>query len=234
MRVWILLGAMFLVFPGCSSGPKSKNSSKESPQVLFKSVCETGKAIKAVHGNIWLKTYSKEVSGQFSANVVVTPSDQVKLEITNIFGGIEALITVDERHYEISDASGKKKTSDQGLGTWGGIPLHWASALFRGQIPCPNENDSIQVNTNSDGAIVVLVAGRADRSPQKFVYQLRTLDSGRAWPEALHWERLSVPPITVDFKFDDPEESTLSPKKWEARSVKGAVKIRWKDRETIK
>jgi hypothetical protein len=63
---------------------------------------------------------------------------------------------------------------------------------------------------------------------EKFIYSFRSW-GGKAWPEKLHWERNGG--AGVDFKFDDPEDKTASPRKWEAKSVQGEVKVRWRDRE---
>jgi hypothetical protein len=51
----------------------------------------------------------------------------------------------------------------------------------------------------------------------------------QVWPESLHWEATGVP--KVDLKFDDPEEGTNSPKKWEAHSSEGFLKVRWRQRK---
>ena len=85
------------------------------------------------------------------------------------------------------------------------------------------------LSLGSRGELIVQVS-KLNAEPERFIYEFRR-DQGKEWPKSLHWERLSSPPVTVDFNFDDPENETLSPKKWEAQSERGAVKVHWRDRE---
>src|SRR5689334_17219323 len=130
-----LLHTSLLIIPlliGCATAPRVEKTIPA--QELFNSACEPGKAITSVQGTVWLKTDSKEVTGQFAANVIASVPNQLKIEVTNILGGTEALISVHDNHYEVTSTSGKKEKKDEGFGSWGGIPLVWASNLFLGKV----------------------------------------------------------------------------------------------------
>src|SRR5262249_16209508 len=147
--------------------------------------------------------------------VKATAPDSLVLEVTNLLGATQAVITVQGPHYTITvpDKAGNTKKRE-GAGSWGGIPLKWASDLFLGKIPCPSSAalTSARLSVNSDKQLVAEVG-----SAEKFIYGFREW-GGKAWPESLHWERGGH---AVDFKFDDPEDRTHSPRKWEAKSAQG-------------
>jgi len=175
---------------------------------------------------------SKEGSGRFPALVNATYPDQLQMEVQNLFGGSEAFIRVHGNSYDVRDAK-KQETREAGVENWRGIPLEWAPLLFVGRIPCPPEDvlKGAQLSVGGEGDLTILTKGTAARAPETFVYQFKVWN-GQPWPEQLHWEKRSVSQaLAVDFRFDDPEEDTGSPKKWEARSSRGEVKVRWRDRE---
>ncbi len=224
---------VFLFVTSCATAPRPVDNSSSlilSPSELFMVACDAGKSISSVNGTVGMKVKSSEASGQFSANVDVLAPSQLKLEVTNFLGGTEALITVKDQHYEIQGIRGKsQEKKDEGYGSWGGIPLQWATDLFLGKIPCPSFSHELKFNLDKQGKLVVQVPGATGVDPQQFIYSFGNR-SGKRWPESLHWERQRAPLVSVDFKFDDPEDTTWSPKKWEAHSSQGAVKVRWRDR----
>jgi hypothetical protein len=188
-----------------------------------------------------MKAASKEAKGQFPASVNASAPDKVTLEVTNLIGARQALIQVDHGSYtiDVPDKKGGNTRQAQGMGSWGGIPLRWASELFLGRIPCPSQGAKIPLRLQVESATGDLTAETpADQSggTERFVYHFREW-AGKPWPETLHWEhkgqRDATPgapkDTTVDFKFDDPEDKTGSPKKWEAKSPRGEVKLRWSD-----
>src|SRR4051794_28238687 len=126
---------LVLLSIGCASAPRL--AKKVPPEELLEQACSAGKRIQSVRGTVWLKTSSKEISGQFSANVTVAKADQLKLEVTNFLGGTEALISVSDEHYVVTGIRGNRDEKNEGYGTWGGIPLKWATELFLGRVPCP-------------------------------------------------------------------------------------------------
>jgi hypothetical protein len=210
---------------GCST--TSHISKNIPPLELFENACLPGRNIQSVNGSIWLKANSKEVNGQFPAEVVAKSPNQLKIEVTNMLGGTEAIIEVSGESYEIKGRQGVGK----GKSSWGGIPLKWASDLFLGKIPCPSQGkEALKLSIAEDSELVVSVPGSSIQDAQQFVYRFREWQ-GKPWVESLHWKRTGLKNVQVDFKFDDPEEGTLSPKKWEAHSEKGAVKVRWRERQ---
>jgi len=227
---WLYALALMSFVVGCASAPRVGKGIP--PEELFNSACQPGKNVQSAQGSVWLKANSDEVSGQFSANVLSTAPNHLKLEVTNFLGGTEALITVDQEHYQITKPDGKEK-QDEGYGSWGGIPLRWATDLFLGKVPCPAPSKDLHLSVDGQGDLVVIVPESAGVEPQRFVFSFRQ-NAGKPWPDVLHWERRVAPFISVDFKFDDPEDETLSPKKWEAKSSRGSVKARWRDREITK
>ena len=201
------------------------------PRKLLAEACNPGAGIRSVRGGVAMKATSKEASGQFPASVEATAPGSVKLEITNLIGGTEAVISVQNRTYKI-EIPGKPERTEKGTQTWGGIPLQWASDLFLGKIPCPGLGriQELRLSRPGSGELQVDVPSSLEGDAQVFVYKFRSV-AGRPWPESLHWERKGMAVSKVDFRFDDPDPSTRSPLKWEARSPQGEVKVRWKDRE---
>ena len=142
-------------------------------QDLFRYACTPGKDVTSAKGHLWIKALSKEASGQFPADAIATSPDQLKLEITNILGGTEALILVDGDHYEIKGGKGQKETKEQGYGSWGGIPLRWAATLFLGKIPCPDPDKKWKMSTSLDGDLVVESGGPEAFAPERFTYSFQ-------------------------------------------------------------
>lgn len=226
-----ILLALALTLAGCAHAPVS---SEVDSRTLLSQACQAGAVVKSVKGSVWLKAKSKEASGQFPANVEAPSADRLKLEVTNLMGGTEAILSVEGRHYKIQ-VPNKKGRDEHGESSWGGIPLQWANALFLGRIPCPEgvaAKDAI-LSRGPDGELTVETPQTLERLPEKFVYRFRVFE-GTAWAEGLYWERKGIAgstPVTVEFKFEDPETKTRSPQKWEAKGTQGEVKVRWKDRQ---
>ncbi len=212
---------------GCA-GPAI--SPQADPEKLLQTACEPGATIQSVKGSLWMKATSKGTGGQFPAEVVAAAPDSVHLEVTNLIGSTQAIIDVKDGKYRIQalDKKGQLKPMGAGKDSWGGIPLRWATDLFLGRIPCPSEasRGGAKISVGPDQSLKV------EAGTETFIYRFRSY-AGRPWTEGLTWE-ISKPigeQKRVEFKFDDPEDKTRSPKKWEARSSDGEVKVRWKDRE---
>jgi hypothetical protein len=217
MRLLLLVPPISLVIlQGCAHAPITRG---KDPQAVLRETCDVGNGILSTTGSVWLKAQSKDASGQFPAEVQATP-DKLKLEVINLVGQRMAFISVESGKYRIEIPS-KKTKIHEGVDTWGGIPLRWSAELFLGKVPCPPAGARVELE--SDGDLVVQTAD------ERFTYTYREW-IGKPWPAALHWESLKEPKTVVDFKFDDPEASTRSPKKWEAKSQQGEVRIRWRDR----
>ena len=223
----ICLCCSFFQLIGCAHTPYSKKTDSKD---LLSSACSIGQATKTVKGSVWLKAKSQEMSGQFPAFVLAQEPSTLKLEITNLVGGAEALISIQDGKYTV-EVPDKKKKVETGYGYWGGIPLKWGTELFLGRIPCPTatEISDASVSVNPEGELIVetLRSVRGDR--ELFRYRFREWNGG-AWPEYLYWERKGNFKTSVNFRFDSPADNTGSPKKWEATSALGQVKVRWRER----
>jgi predicted nucleic acid-binding Zn-ribbon protein len=226
---------------GCATAQKGSSeidsalwsTLSKDPGHLLEAVCKVGRKTQAVQGRVSVKAKSKESSGQFPASVVAKDPGQLILEVTNLFGGTEALITVDGGVYKI-DVPGKPERTEKGLGSWGGIPLRWASELFLGRFPCPENQDSSQLKVEVPARGQLKTKSPAHFGEvETFVYDLRA-ENGTPWPHHIVWQRgleNGVFAVKVEFRFDDPDSETLIPTKWEAASEQGEVKVRWKERK---
>ncbi|MCM2277110.1 MAG: hypothetical protein NDJ89_03465 [Oligoflexia bacterium] len=226
-----VFAGLIAIVAGCAQAPVRVAL---EPEVLLREACGPNRDIRSVKGSVWLKVSSKEVSGQFPASVEATAPDALVMEVTNLVGGREALITVSGKRYTI-EVPNRRDKSQSGARSWGGIPLEWATELFLGRLPCPGPEalGESAVRLAEAGVLEVDVPANLSREAQRFVYRFagRSGDrAGRPVVESLRWERKSPPVLNVDFTFGDPDDSG-SPRKWEARSSQGEIKVRWRERE---
>lgn len=223
--------AVLTFLSGCAHLSRSKFIQVGDPDALLLEACNVGISVKSAKGSVWLKAVSKEASGQFPAQVFVQAPTQLQMEAQNLFGGTEALIRIDGNSIFI-ETPDHKKINRKGNQSWGGMPLEWASQLFLGKIPCPPveiRNDA-RKSFDAEGRLVVQIPGSLKTVAQKFIYGFKLLNE-KPWVEELHWEKEGATPLSVDFKFSDPEELTRSPLRWEAKSTLGSIKMHWKERE---
>lgn len=236
MRIFpkLIVSVACVLVVGCATAPPESATGGKDAWALFDAACAVGADIHSVTGSVWLKARSQDASGQFPALVEAHAPDRLTLEVTNLIGASQAVIAVTGSHYVITQPDSSKpggSTTQEGRDSWGGIPLRWAADLFVGRIPCPT-SASVKSGASlsvSDGQLTVATR----ESGERFVYQFRSW-GGKPWPESLHWERASpagASPLAVDFKFDDPEDLTGSPRKWEAKSSQGEIKARWRERK---
>ena len=229
----LLLAAALL--PGCAT---VKSSLKSNPDHLLRQACAAGEAIRSVEGSVWMKASSKEASGQFPAEVKVSREPRLlRMEVANLVGGREALITVEGERYSIDvpEKKARKAQKESGQGTWGGIPLRWAPDLFLGQVPCPSTAQLQGASRTVDGEGNLRVETRPSTEGAAEVFEYRFRDfAGDRWPASLVWERTGPFVKRVEFKFDDLEDYTHSPRRWEAKSPEGEVKVRWKERQVVR
>ncbi|MGZ3696695.1 MAG: hypothetical protein ACXWP5_01265 [Bdellovibrionota bacterium] len=227
-RFCILIASFFAL--SCAT-PVKKAGKGIDPKLLLANACAPGAKVVSAKGSVKMSAKSREASGQFPAQVDVS-AGKLYLEITNLLGGTEATITIDHGHYVI-DAS-KQKTGGvrEGNGSWGGIPLRWATELFLGRIPCPSADDqkTARLSTSAEGDLIAEVPRTLGTQAEKFVYRFRETPGG-PWPDFLRWEQGEPAVRMMEFKFDEPEDETRSPRHWEARSDQGEVKVRWRERE---
>ena len=213
-----------VVLSGCAG---QKVREQPSASELRQRACGLGEATQEVKGSVWMNAKSADSSGQFPAEVMVTPGS-LRMEVTNLVGGREALITVDGARYSI-EREGKVQ---KGRKSWGGIPLRWANVLFLGRVPCPELStrgvDSEKLQLTPEGELVIETINQ-----ERFIYRFRSW-AGAPWPEFVRWESgaRSDKALAVEFEFSEPEDKTGAAKIWSAKSAQGEVKVRWKDRET--
>jgi hypothetical protein len=228
---WFLVASSVLA--GCAHAPVKEVQYEKSPSFYFESICGIGEGIKKATGSVWLKATSPDASGQFPADIVVNAGgiDQpgnLRLEAHNLLGATVGVITAEGNVFKV-EMPGHPEKTQKGTGSWGGIPLEWASDLFLGKVPCPPQSD-LRFSWSPEGKLVVDAAPSLGNEAQRFVYSFKMINK-KAWPEELHWERTGFAPLAVDFKFSHPEENTLSPLRWEAKSSLGEIKARWKNRQ---
>lgn len=234
MRSNAWLPLILIASGGCATLPAKRG---EDPAYLLERACSPGRDVTKVSGSVWLKAASKEASGQFPASVEAISPSTLRMEVTNLVGGTEATIVVDKEEFRIDlPGSDKNKArSQKGVGSWGGIPLRWAADLFLGKIPCPAEETrgSLKPKLIEGGGVAVEAPGTYGATGERFAFRFKTW-AGDAWPESLVWERQGKQATRIEFKFEDPEDGTQSPKRWEAKSPQGEVKNRWKERTVIR
>lgn len=222
----LALAGLIALASGCAHMKISKDT---TPAELLASVCEPGSSVRETKGSVWLKAKSDEASGQFPAMVKATAPDSLYMEVTNLLGGTEARIKVSGRQYTV-EVPGKPEQDYKGYGNWGGIPLRWAADLFLGRFPCPEgDPGSLDATVTDEGELVVVVPATLGGDREEFHYRFRKW-GGKPWPESLSWKREGPFGTSVEFEFDQPEDETRSPLKWEARSARGEVRMRWKQR----
>lgn len=227
---FVAVAAALVIMSGCATATVGRGW---EPRALLDVACSPGAKIIGVEGGVWLKAQSKSASGQFPAQIRAEAPDQLQMEVTNLIGGQVAVIRVNGSKFDINlpEKGGRSRT---GYDSWGGIPLRWATDLFLGRIPCPPTSvwKSAEITVSDSGELVVQTfSAGGKRRAEKFVYGFRSW-AGKPWAERLRWERLGASRSHVDFRFDDPEDESRSPRKWEAVSEQGEVKVRWKDRKS--
>ena len=200
----------------------------------FQSVCSPTPHVSDVKGSVWMKARSKEATGQFPALVHAVDQGRLELQITNLLGASEAVVKVDEKTFTI-ESHNPKISSQKGSGVWAGIPLKWATVLFLGQMPCPDaaaQKSMMLSKGEKEGELRVRIPAAAGQSgdEESYVYSFKSW-AGQPWVDHLFWERKGSRPLTIEIQFDDPDPAQNLPRRWEAKSSLGEVKVRWKDRE---
>lgn len=224
----LIVSVLSAALSGCAHAPAGRDA---DPRALLHQACLPGSKVVSAKGHIWMKAASKDASGKFPANVEAKAPGSLRMEATNLLGGTEAIITVDGQEYSVQVPK-QAGRSEKGSRAWAGIPLEWATDLFLGRIPCPASASEreLTLTKTAEGDLLVEMPASLDRDAQLFRYRFGWVE-GKPWPQSLHWERKSLPPLSVDFKFHDPEDKTLSPTRWEAKSAQGEVKVSWRERE---
>lgn len=221
----------FLFVVSCAHRPVLNN---KDPRLALHEICQIGNNIDEVRGSAWLKIKSPNKSGQFPANIFVKSPNQLQLEVTNLLGGREAFIKYEKNKVKIERPN--QETTQEKLDQselWNGLPLQWAITLFLGRFPCPSEKEEkliIEITDKDE----LKIQQQNTHETETFLYQLKKWQD-KPWVKALIWEKKNSTKnenaLQITFSFDRPEETTLSPKKWEIVSSHGEIKFRWKDRQ---
>lgn len=233
--------ALVIFATGCTT---VRPASGTDPREALKQVCSVGEGATGVRGSVWMSVRSAEGTGRFPADVRVDSPEALDMEVTNLLGGVEGTLSIRGQKYQIEEGKVRKgesqKRKEVGEGQWRGLPLTWATTLFLGRVPCAAAERLAKaaVILEGEGDLDVRVPAGAGHFAEHYVYRTR-LHAGSVWPETLHWERSEGTRLlaSVDFTFEDPEDGTRSPRKWEARTSlggEGQVKVRWRDREVLR
>ncbi len=208
----------------CASAPKDNRG---DPREVQKEICAHRSDIAEVTGTLWLKLQSNEAKGQFPAVVSAKPQN-LKLEVTNLVGGREALIEIAGSRYTI-EHQGNRTT---GKNSWGGIPLQWAIPLFMGKIPCvtvTSTSGAKVVWNDNDELVMQRTIPNMANDLETMVYRFQDW-AGKPWVNYLRWEIKSTKKLQkVEFEFLEPDDKVGWPKRITAKSDRGEVQIRWKD-----
>jgi len=220
----ILSISAFLILSACSSAPKDMRGDAKT---LQKEICAQRSDLTEVTGTMWLKVQSREANGQFPAVVSATPQN-LKLEVTNLVGGREALVEVVGAKYTI-EHQGNRTT---GKSSWGGIPLQWSIPLFMGKVPCfnvtPTSGARVAWN-DKDELVVQRTIPNLANDLETMVYRFQDW-GGKQWVNYLRWEIKSTKKTqVVEFEFFEPDMKTGWAKRITAKSERGEVQVRWKD-----
>jgi hypothetical protein len=230
-----LLTGFFLLSSCAHRGRIEEAPNLQDPSEILAQICSVGAGIEQASGVVQIRAKSPEASGQFPASVLVKSLGRIlDLEVTNPLGGTEAKIHVEGTQYKIEAGRGKTTRQEKGMGTWGGIPLHFAVDLFLGRVPCPRQQE-LKITVEPDHFLVVRVPASLSSGEEIFRYGLESSYRGQpAWAKSLEWKRSGIEQSGVQFLFFAPEESTRSPTRWEALSDRGEVKAKWREREIRK
>lgn len=196
--------------------------SQEQGLEIWRSVCLIPQNKTAtVSGSVYLRARSFEEagqSGQFSADVIASPVDGLRLQVLNPVGGREAEIRVTPEAVWIN---GKRSVGAKTSASWGGIPLRFALELFMGSPPCPQARDRAEISIEDQDTIVARVAGETYR------YRVKRWLNGY-YPSWIQWTPQAGP--AIEFIFDDVDSAAHYAKKWEAKGSAGEVKVKWRER----
>lgn len=217
--------ALFCLSSGCATSRSHLTHVNE--QDLYSAACNLGHSVKSSQGVVWLKVKSKEYSGQFQAHISAQSSDQMKMEILNPLGGVEAIIQTNGDRYKIQRL-GRENTTEEGFGQWGGLPIQWAPTLFLGRIPCPR-GKNIKLSKTEQHELKIEVPPTLSQSAERFTFQFEKV-SDQYWPISLRWEKLDQPMNDVEFRFSEPDKTDSSPLRWDVKSSRGLIKARWRER----
>jgi hypothetical protein len=246
-----LAGVLLLSFYLSACAQQRVRPQEHNPEGLARFACSPGSRLSEVQGSLWLKVQSSEASGQFPAQVNVSmasvskgsasplgsnqgqASKRFHMEVNNLFGGVEATITLEQGRVWVKGKDQNAKPELRAHGTWSGIPLEWASDLVLGKIPCPEKGElkNLKFSLLEDGSLRIERPARLGYDAEVFLFKFRYWN-GQPWPEELQWKRGGPFAQAVDFKFADPEAETGSPLRWEAKSALGQMKLKWRERKT--
>ena len=218
LRSSLVLIAVSLLF-GCAHLRSGENI---VPKKALSDICRPDLHFKEVKGSVWMKVRSKEDSGQFPADLVWNSKTGLIVEVTNLIGGPIAQIKSRDESYEIKryDRPEEKFVGEQ---TWGGISISLAKNLFIGNIPCPQISDTTDavIRLDSDGWLWVI------KGAERYGYRLKNW-AGRSWPEEMIFRKEGSEEVRIH--FDQPEDKTGTPLRWEATAGSSELKVRWKER----
>ncbi len=177
-------------------------------------------------GSLWVKVKSTEASGQFPAfarSEKIGDQFQSTIEVNNLIGGKVATLEVKGGNFKISSLN---RPTQEGQDSWGGIPLRWVSGLLLGQYPCPQTSDlkALSIQSQEDKITVTEM-----QTKERYVMTLgKTGD--QFFVKKIEWRGAEEDSLKIEFLILERELKTESPLVWSAKSLKGQVMVRWKER----
>ncbi len=165
-------------------------------------------------GGAWVRFEAPGGAGQFPATLHATETGKLELEVTNLIGGREALVRWDQVGVGNPKVETAHKISKDMFteGAWGGLSLKAAHAFLLGRLPCPSEPPTWAEDSST------LRAG-ANR------YEIRWLSRRLGQFEVA---KVHVTGAEVEIEERDAQGFPL---RWTARTERGVLKFRWKDRK---
>ncbi|MCM0604595.1 MAG: hypothetical protein KA715_00735 [Xanthomonadaceae bacterium] len=206
----------------CATTIKTENFNDQELREHLKQACKLGKEFTSVKGSLWAKIKSKKEELQFPATIRVA-NKQLVLEITNLVGGREAVIRIDDELFSVLSDS-RPGLNQKGKGTWNMIPVSWAFKAFLGQPPCLDEIATAHINREKSvhGAIALNFAGEI------WIYELESTGTRERIIKLTRESKDSVKKLEIEFERFDVSNGT--PLSFRAASEEGELKIRWKER----
>jgi hypothetical protein len=139
-----LVTFLFLLFglTSCSSMPQPELepiSIVEAKGFLGRFCSRVGSEIAdhpAIHGDLLVRSSTREFKGQYPASVSVSQKGDLVLEVTNLIGGTVALLKGDTESLEVI-SSVKPQYSRKNIRNYMGLPVQLLVQLLHGDLPCP-------------------------------------------------------------------------------------------------
>lgn len=135
----------------CSSAPKVSEEAvtQSGAETWFARYC-ADPGIRAVAGELVIRSKTREFKGQFPASVAFESDGSFKLEVTHVLGGTVAQLQGDGKAMRIR-VPGKAKLNRDNVTHYLGLEMAVLVPLLRGELPCPVETRGQSVKVEAEG-----------------------------------------------------------------------------------